>query len=199
MKLKRILAYIIDFVIASLIASLLFMTPPFEKSYKNYENHFQVYENKMTELFSNGSTEIEEKELLHMQYDLNKNSSTLLILNIGTLFVYFGITSFLFNGKTLGKKIMKLQVMSVEKEHLQPFLYIVRTIIITNLIPETIRLVILITCSEKIWTKFSTYIGFFSYFIYFILLITMIIREDERSLHDLLCGTKVISTKKKEK
>lgn len=198
MKIKRILAYIIDFVIVSFIASLLFLTPPFEKSYKNYENHFQIYENKMSELFHNASEENIEKDLLHLQYDVNKNSSTLLILNIGTLFVYFGIVSFLFKGKTIGKKLMKLQVVSVKGERLNPFLYIVRSIIITNLIPEVIRLIILITCSEDLWIKTSTPIGFLSYFIYFILILTMILREDERSLHDLLCNTKVISTKAKK-
>ena len=198
MKLKRILAYILDYIIVSFIASLLFMTPPFQKSFKTYEKNYEEYTSTMVEMMSSDSEEYDEERLIEVQYDLNKASSSLLILNIGTLFFYFGVFAFLTKGQTLGKKIMKIRVVSVKRENLNPFLFIMRSMIVTNLLFETIRLLFLLFGSKSSWVTATFYIGYLSYFVYFILLLFMIVRGDERSLHDLLCDTKVVSTKVKE-
>ena len=198
MKLKRILAYIIDYIIVSLLASFLFMTPPFQNSFNNYERYYEEYKAIMVDVISSDTFAYDEEILIGVQYDLNRASTSLLILNIGTLFVYFGIFAFLCKGQTLGKKILKIKVVSVKQKSLQPFLFIFRSIIVTNLIPELVRLLFLIWASKSTWITASFYTGYFSYFVYFILLLTMIIRKDERSLHDLLCDTQVISTIVKE-
>ena len=81
---------------------------------------------------SSGSSNYSEDDLINIMYDINKAEIPLAIIEFGITIFYFGILSYIFNGQTLGKKIFKLRVVPINGKKLNPGLYLLREIILTN-------------------------------------------------------------------
>lgn len=196
MKLKRIFAYIIDIVIVSFVSSLLFMLPCFKAGQEQYMRMNNEYYELVEEITTSGSSDVDEKVLVDLQYNMYKSSSTLLIIRLGVIIFYFGVIGFLFKGQTVGKKILGLRIVSIDNKNINPGLFMLREILVVNLIPELASLLILIICSKGVWLTSVNYLNYVSYITTFLLVGFMIFRDDERGLHDIICKTKVIDVKK---
>jgi len=194
MKIKRIIAFLFDILIVSVISSCIFMLPVFKDKMTSYNNLSTEY---MEEMLKSGSSDPNEEELVNKQYDLAKANTTLSIINFGVTFAYFCILAFILNGKTLGKKIFGLQIVPVKEKSLNPGLFVLRQILTTGVLFEIISLIILMNCSKDVWFNAGTYLSYGKMLVYFILLGFMIFRDDERGLHDIICDTKVVSTREK--
>lgn len=194
MKIKRILAYLIDSFIVMILATLLFSLC-FKNSYNNYLDTSLEYFDELEKIEYSGSGDEDLSTLNELLYKTNKSAESLLVLKIGITFIYFGIIAYLLKGQTLGKKIFKIKVVSVDKKELNPSLFILRSVILTNLIPQIISLLVLMFASQSTWEVITNYIGYLEYIIIFIIIGFVIFRDDERGLHDLIAHTKVISTK----
>lgn len=193
MKVKRIIAYFIDIFIVSVISSTLFMLPIFKDNYTTYNNYYNDY---IEELKNSGSSDVDSAKLEEFQYNISKSSAPLMIIRVGVIILYFGVLGFLLNGKTLGKKILHLQIKSTEG-NLNPALFMIREIIVTGLVFDVISLILLSYCSKSVYLNVSTYIGYANMLVYFLIIGFMIFRDDERGLHDIICKTSVIDTKEK--
>ncbi len=195
MKIKRLLAHFIDIYIVSFIAALLFgLLPVFNDEYNDYISSTKEYTDILLHSTS-GSSDIDEDELIDIEYNIETQSKPILFMRTGLLLLYFGVISYLWKGQTLGKKLFKLQIVPNKGENLNPGLFILRSVLVTSLIPEIASLIVLITCSKTTWYNASLIISNISYFANFIIFGFILFRDDERGLHDLLCNTKVISTK----
>lgn len=194
MKFKRILAYLIDALIVITLSTILFSIF-LKESYNNYLDTSLEYFDELEKYQYSGSGDEDLSTLNNLLYKSNKSAEPLLILKIGLTFIYFGIFAYILKGQTLGKKIFKIRVVSENKKELNPSLFILRSVILTNLIPQIVSLLVLMFASESNWMIITNYIGYFEYLIIFIILGFMIFRDDERGLHDLITHTKVISTK----
>ncbi len=194
MKVKRIVAYILDMIIISIITELILFIPIFGNTKDVYIETSQEYFNLVLNE-STGSSDITKNEEIEKMYDMQKSSQTINIITVGCMILYFGVSAYICNGQTLGKKILNLRIVPVKNSELKPHLFILRTIIITNIIPRIIMIIITASLSMKAWYNVSIYVSQMQYIITFIILGFIIFREDERGLHDLLCDTKVILTK----
>lgn len=196
MKLKRIVAYFIDLIIISMISSLIFMLPIFKTSYKEYndlsENFAKNYANI---ILNSGSGDENLEDLVDVSYNIIKTSTPLLIIELAVSFTYFGVICFVWKGQTLGKKLFKLQIVPNEGKELNPSRFMLRQILVSNIIFQAISLFTLILCSKNTYTNITTYIDYMSQLVQFLMLGFVIFRDDERGLHDLIGNTKVISTK----
>mgnify|MGYP003309753908 CR=1 FL=1 len=92
------------------------------------------------------------------------------------------------------KKIFKIKVVGV-KNKIQPHLFMLRSIILTNFIPNLVSIIVLILGTKEMWLSVNNVVVYINYFISFIIIGFMIFREDERGLHDILCDTEVIDLK----
>lgn len=191
MKIKRVFAYIIDYGIVYLISALLLMIPVFSYDQEKYLEYYKEYttipEQITEETINNQYT------ILYKMTKLSKNS--LVIEGIVT-FTYFGIVAYLLKGQTIGKKAQKIKVVPLEGKELNPHLFMLRSVILTNLIPKIASIIAIITLKEKEWILASGIISNISLTITFTLIAFLIFREDERSLHDIICKTKVIEVNK---
>jgi uncharacterized RDD family membrane protein YckC len=191
MKIKRVFAYIIDYAIIYLISAFLLMIPVF--SY-NQEQYLEYYKEYMT--IPEEVTEETINNQYHTLYEMTKLSKNSLFIEALVSFSYFGIAAYLMKGQTLGKKIQKIKVVPVEGKELNPHLFILRSVILTNLIPQIASICAILFLKEKQWILASGIISNISLTITFALVIVLIFRNDERSLHDLICKTKVIEVNK---
>ena len=191
MKIKRVFAYIIDYGIVYLISALLLMIPVFSYDQEKYLEYYKEYttipEQITEETINNQYT------ILYKMTKLSKNS--LVIEGIVT-FTYFGIVAYLLKGQTIGKKAQKIKVVPLEGKELNPHLFMLRSVILTNLIPKIASIIAIMTLKEKQWILASGIISNISQTITFTLIAFIIFREDERSLHDIICKTKVIEVNK---
>lgn len=191
MKIKRIIAYIIDYGIVYLISALLLMIPVFSYDQNQYLEYYEEYMKTPTEVTK--ETMNNQYSLLYKMTKLAKNS---LIIETTVTFSYFGIAAYLMKGQTLGKKIKKIKVVSNTDKELNPHLFMLRSIILTNIIPKIASIIAIMCLKEKTWILAEGIISNISLTITFALIAFMIFREDERSLHDIICKTKVIEINK---
>lgn len=195
MKLKRITAYILDILFVYFIAAALFMLPIFKNDYKNYMDTTTEYIEYIATL---GSEEADRDIELDYVYSISKSSQPLSIITCGLLFLYFGVFAYILKGQTLGKKIMKLKVVPDKGKNLDVNLFMIRAIILTNLLPKIASIIVLTKLSPSNWLIAENIISEISNIITFLILGFMIFRDDERGLHDLICKTKVVESNKEK-
>jgi uncharacterized RDD family membrane protein YckC len=191
MKIKRVFAYITDYAIVYLISALLLLLPIFsfnQEQYLEYYKEYMTIPEKITEeTINNQYTTL---------YKMTKLSKSSLVVDVLVTFSYFGIAAYLMNGQTIGKKIQKIKVVPTKGKKLNPHLFMLRSVILTNLIPKIASFIAILQLKEKQWILASGIISNFSLTITLALIAFLIFRDDERSLHDLICKTKVIEANK---
>lgn len=197
MKIKRIIAYFLDLFIVSIISSILVMIPVF-----NYD--IEGVEKETSELYNailgsgTGSSDPDENQIIQYLYNIEEKSSTLTMITSFITFLYFGVFAFIYSGQTLGKKILKIKIVPVKGQNLNAGLFIIRTLIITNIIPNLISVIALNNLSINSWYNITNIVSQIQELIFIIILGFMIFRNDERGLHDIICQTKVIETSHKK-
>ena len=197
MKIKRVFAFILDMFLVMIISSAIYMLPVFKTNMNEYTNYIE--DNGILSMYADGgSTDLTVEEANHISYEISKLLNPLYIIMCAITFLYFGILGYIWNGQTLAKKLFKIRVVSSTDKPLNPSLYIIREVIVTNLIFQLISVIITITLREETWINVNLYLSKVSLFVYFLLLAFMIFRSDEKGLQDLLCKTEVIEEKKEK-
>ena len=192
---RRVIAFLIDLfivsVITSMIASIPFLNPEkkhYEEVYHEVIEAFEKYQNEELSL------EDYESEFLSLSYDLNRLNLNYTIINIVVILAYFGIFQWQRKGKTIGKQFMKLQVVSVKKEKdVSIISYILRCTILNNLIITIVQLIVIFTMNKENFYPIYNNLNLVGYVLLYIIIFFVLIRTDKRGLHDFVAGTKVIS------
>ena len=141
-------------------------------------------------------TKIQEdsKELLNKyNYILGKIAISDSIITILVTLLYFGVLQYFTKGQTIGKKLLHLQVVSATKKELNILNFILRTLIINNVLLNSIAIIFLATTSKSIYLKADSATSLLVSIVEAITIFLVMTREDKRGMHDLLFGTKVIS------
>ena len=193
MKFRRLAAYLFDILIISLISSFFFSIV-FSKQAEEYSKQSQEY---IKEIYKTGSG-IENEDILdETYYHMQKNGQTLNIINVSVQILYFIFLQYYLNGQTIGKKILKLRVVQEGEKKLVAGLFVLRGLILYGLPIKVIDLICLMNLNMKNYYTVSSILNRIYMVIIFAVMGTIIFREDERGIHDLICKTKVVSTKKK--
>lgn len=196
MKIKRIVAYLIDMAIVYVVAALILSIPVFQYDTEKYMDYYKEYTDLIIETKEVTDEVVDNQyKLMYKMSYLAKNS---LVIQAVVTFAYFGIIAYLLKGQTLGKKALKIKVVPLEGKELNPHLFILRSIILTNLIPSIASIIAIYALKQGTWVTVESIIGNISLIITFTLIFFLIFRNDERSLHDLICKTKVIEIENKE-
>ena len=118
---KRIVAYIIDIMVVTIIVTALsnlsFLNP-------NLDKYNEVYDKYTEEVKKYQNDEIKQDEFMEeyktYNYELQKESLYTDIIFISVYLLYFVGFNYITKGVTLGKKIMKLKIVTNDEKKSNP-------------------------------------------------------------------------------
>lgn len=192
---KRVLAYLLDIVIITLVATLLTMFIPTSQEYQQKSNELT----EVMESFTEG--EITQDEYLEkvndISYVINKETVSTSIVTVVLTTIYFVVVAYYMEGQTLGKRIMKLKVVSTDDNKLSMNKLLVRSLIVDSILMNIISIVTILLMTKSMYLQTYDTITTIFGAIYIVIFSMILFREDGRGLHDIIAKTKVISTEEK--
>lgn len=191
--LKRLGAYIIDFIIITLVINLSVRFLPNNSKMVAFNNENSIFMEEYFEVISSGDVEkLEEvnEELDNHSYKLAKISIPNTLFSIVIYFLYFIVFQRYNNGQTVGKKLLKIELVDSDGNVPSFKQMLIRGLIIYPIILELVNILLLQVLSKSNYLNVSTIISMIQFGIYFICLVSVIIKK--RGLHDVFAGTNVI-------
>lgn len=189
--LKRIVAYIIDILIVTVVVSAISMIPRIDPYKKDYEKAYNEYLDIVSDAQNENSVDYKDR-IIELNYDIYKYRVVSNIISVISLVGYFGILQMVMNGQTVGKKVLKIKVVGNNGKKLNFGNYFLRTLILNNIFFTVINMIAVYILKGSNFYYFTYIVNMLQSTIYMILIIMMVLRKDNRGLHDLLAGTKVI-------
>lgn len=186
----RAVAYIIDILLVSIVCSgILFLIP----ENKNYDAYVKEYEQIQTDVIEK---KIDTKEYFNkaidIVYDIDYSNCMSMIIEIVVIILYFVVFQYYNNGQTLGKKIMKLRVISNNGDSLSLNQVAYRALIINSVLINMLIVAALLFLGRNYYYYASLLLQIISEVIVIVTLIMIMFRKDGRGLHDIIAGTKVV-------
>lgn len=192
---KRVLAYLLDTIIITMIATLLTMFIPTSEEYQQKTKEL----NDVMESFT--KEEITQEEYLEkvndINYIINKETISTSIVTIVLTTIYFVVVAYYMEGQTLGKKIMKLKVVSTNDNKITMNKLLIRSLIVDSILMNIISIVTILLMTKSLYLQTYDIITTIFGAIYIVTFSMILFREDGRGLHDIIAKTKVISIEEK--
>lgn len=190
--IQRFLAFIIDVVLVSTIASCI--VTPFMDSKSILKLNESA--NEVAEKFVNQEIDVDTyfSEVMNITYQMARKNGLLSIVSLFLEILYFVVYQFYQNGQTIGKKLLKIKVVSNDEHDLTMNQMIFRSLIINSILCEMIVVGFMVFASRSVY---FCGVGIAEVLQYVVLLISAFMVMFSKSgcgLHDLIAHTKVIRT-----
>lgn len=212
---KRILAYMIDILLVSLVSTLITSNSYINKDYKKYNEVYKKYEvvyDEYNESKENLQEKLEDKKISQKEYDkeekklntsfdkenINYNYKLIKLsvipttISILVILLYFVVIQYCFNGQTLGKWIMKLRVVSNNKKKLNMLNFLIRSLILNGVLINSLSVILIILLSKNNYLVYNEIIYVVNYVLEMAIIFMMAFDKNNRSVHDYIANTKVI-------
>lgn len=191
-KSKRIWAFFIDYLLVSLFLTMVYQIRILNPNYEKYNETYEKYTELISDLDSNEYLSfIESKDYKLINYDLSKYSISLVCINLIVYILYFGGFQFWNKGQTIGKKIMKIKLVS-KKDNLKLWQCLLRTVILYGILFEVIKVIVITFVSVNKFYFINNILSVASSFLFYTVVLCILFRKDGRGLHDILCDTDVV-------
>lgn len=188
---KRAFAYIIDLMIVVFIIGLFTNIEALNPNYEKYEQAFESYKALIAESENTNNSQT-VKQATNVMYDLNKYSVSTSIINVVVMVLYFGLFQYYNKGQTIGKKLMKIKVVSNDGKKLKLSQVIIRMLIINSVLTSVILICLISFASKGLYISTGKYINMIDATLVSASIIMIMFKNDGRGLHDLLANTKVV-------
>ena len=201
-KFKRAISYFVDFLIISLIITLLSNIKALNPKYNEYNKAYTKYVDLYNDVLNNESklTDMDD-EMKTVMFEVSYYGISYTIIEFSVILLYFTMFPFLFGGQTIGKKLLKLKISGTNEEDKVSFIrYFIRALIYPifssglfycaiTLIGNLLGLVIfkdnhfitinkIFVVAGLVWGYIDTIYG--------------LSRQDGKSIHDLVTKTQVV-------
>lgn len=187
--IQRLLAFFIDVFIVSIVASIIafpFLDNESLTKLNDSSNEvFQKYENGEI------SDKVYFTESMNISYQSAKKNGLLVLITIFLEILYFVVYQFYKGGQTIGKKLLKIQVVSTDKE-LTMNQMIIRSLIVDSILLDMIVMALVIFASKSVYLYGSLSFEVIQYIILFISCLMVMFSKSGRGIHDRLTHTEVI-------
>lgn len=185
----RVLAYLIDVLIVSLVVSLIVEFIPNDKL-----NRLNKEMNELTTNYMNQNINAEEylNGYQDMYYDIQYANVGFSIINLVAIISYFSVYQFYNKGQTLGKRIMKIKVISNDDSELTINNFVYRSMIIDGVFVGLVDLILVLFMNKNYYFYLSFPLQIVQEIVLLVIIIMILYKKDGRGLHDKLANTKVV-------
>lgn len=186
--IKRLGAFILDTMILSVIFSLVTM------GFTNDNNNINKELTSILEQYENSEITIEEysDKVTNLNYELQKSSLIVNIVNVVLYVGYFIVFVYLNKGQTLGKKLCKIKVVSNDGDRPSIWSMIIRSLFIYGISTLLFSIIFVYILNSEIFTYGYTVVTYLEAIFMIICFFMVLYKKDGKGLHDLMAKTKVI-------
>lgn len=187
---QRVLAFLIDLFILSIITSLITMFIPINDSAtKLYEE-----QNRVLEGYVEGTVPMEEyvNQMIDLGYDISKQTVIISIVSIVISLLYYVVYPCYNNGQTFGKKLMKIKIKKTNDKELSMNDLLIRSMINNNVLVSIINVILVLFLSKDLYLSTSSLVGVIQYIVLIISLIMIAFTKNAQGLHDKVVHTEVV-------
>ena len=186
---QRLVAYIIDVLLITMLVSIVSIPFTNTKSLEKLEKKQQEIMIKYQEGKINSDTYFIEYSDVYYKMSRDTGFTTLITILLEVL--YFVVFQLYNGGQTIGKKIMKIRIISDDGD-LSMNQMIFRSFIANFILVNLVCFVILLFSSKNTYFVSSVLITCIQYLLVFISFIMVGRKKDGRAIHDKLVHTTVI-------
>ena len=187
---QRVLAFLIDLVLISMITSLITMFVPVnDTATKLYEE-----QNRVLEGYVEGTVSMEEyvNQMVDLSYDISRQTVIVSIVTIVISLLYYVVYPCYNNGQTLGKKLMKIKIKKTNDTELSMNDLLIRSMINNSIMVNIINVILVLFLSKNLYLSTSSLVSFIQYLVLIISLIMIAFTKNAQGLHDKVCKTEVV-------
>ena len=186
---KRFIAYIIDLLIVYCIASLI-STPFLNQSTSNKLAKEMI---EISEKYESGDISAEDYVVNYssITYKIARNTGVYSIVTILFEIVYFVVLQLRWDGQTLGKKIMKLKVVS-DTGNLDVNQLIFRSFVANFILLNIISFIFMLFCPKSVYFYGIAIFEFIQYTICIISIFMVLYGKESLAIHDKIAHTRVV-------
>lgn len=187
---QRVLAFLIDLFILSIITSLITMFIPInDTATKLYEE-----QNRVLEGYVEGTVPMEEyvNQMIDLGYDISKQTVIISIVSIVISLLYYVVYPCYNNGQTFGKKLMKIKIKKTNDKELSMNDLLIRSMINNNVLVSIINVILVLFLSKDLYLSTSSLVGVIQYIVLIISLIMIAFTKNAQGLHDKVVHTEVV-------
>ena len=188
---KRLLAYVIDLLIIGLCFGPIVMSIEKDENLMKLRSELNIVNELRANKEYKASEHFERYTVITQQID--QECIIYKVLNIIFILGYFTILPYFWNGQTIGKRVMKIKVMSEEDEKVTIVNYLIRNLI-NGLGHMILILLFLYLLPNKMYFAVQLILSFIQIILVMTSIYMILYRKDKRGLHDVFSGTKVVST-----
>ena len=186
---KRILAFLIDIMIVSLISSVITYFIPV----KNVEEHSK----QLTETVESfEKSEINQKEYVEkvekINYRISRETVLTNLISIAIYIIYFVVIPVYNKKQSFGKRIMKIKIENIERKNITANDLLFRAFIIYGILYNIITIILILLLKEQTFIITNRYLSYMYDIMLVVILLLVIIRKDGRGLHDFVGKTIVV-------
>lgn len=185
---KRLGAYIIDFLIFSLVISVIMSFLPVSDKLKELNNNLNEIQNNLLDDKITSTEYINEYKNILPEYD--KENIALNICNLVFILGYFVIIPVINNGQTIGKKVMNIKIEKIDG-NLDIKDMIIRNFITTSLLQLMLSSAFIYIFNNNTYFIASIIISLLQLLLVIITTFMIIYRKDKCGIQDLITKTVV--------
>ena len=187
--LPRAIAYIIDSVIVFMICLCIGMVLPQDKNHEKYVDEYKKIQADYIDKKITQDEYIEKSKAV--VYDIDYTNTASSLVNIVILIGYYIVFQYYNKGMTIGKKVMKLKVVS-EKGDLSMNQVALRAILVDSVLINLLLVGSVLFMKENYYYYASVSLQGLESLIIIACLLMILFRKDGKGLHDVLAKTKVV-------
>lgn len=193
MKLRRFLAYFLDIMIVGLVASSLANI----RIINPYYDEYLEVQDKIKETYKDVNEDnildvVFKEDNINLYRDLRKANSITSIISVCCYVLYFVGFQKWNKDQTVGKKLMKIKVVSVDKKEVSGLDYLIRSVFLYNLLFTSLNTWIAFKFSGNMYLNLTSIFSSVGSLITLITYLMILVRSDGRGLHDIVGHTKVV-------
>ncbi len=188
---QRLVAYLIDIILISFIVSLISLPFIDQDSINNLNEDSKNIATKY--LAQEIDTKAYLDEFSSLSYQLDRQEGVVILITIFVSIVYFVLYQFYKSGQTIGKKIMKIKVIS-EEDTLSINTLVIRSVIINSIFYQIVRVALVSFINNSVdYMSIKFALEGIQNLIIIVSALMILYSKNKKGIHDIIAKTSVVN------